>query len=294
MAESLSHRWGQIIGDVLEAATLPLLLHFAEERGLYLDREGVRPARASKKATWIDVNGNRHDLDYVLERGGSPEQIGRPIAFIETAWRRYTKHSRNKAQEIQGAVMPLVAMHRNSAPFTGAILAGVFTAGALEQLRSLGFTILFFPYEGVIAAFETVGINAAFNETTAEGDFREKIAAWVELGDAEKASVSLALTEAYKHEVDTFLAKLSRSVAREIEAVFVLPLHGNASTLQSVASAIRHIEEYNNASGESKPVVHYLVEVRYNTGEQVSGKFNDKESAVQFLHTFQPPVIVPA
>lgn len=53
------------------------------------------------------MNGNAHDLDFVLERGGSDDKIGMPAAFIETAWRRYTKHYRNNAQEIQGALEPL-------------------------------------------------------------------------------------------------------------------------------------------------------------------------------------------
>src|SRR3972149_1431769 len=103
MAESPAHKFGQIIGDILEAAVEPLLRGFAEE----------------------------HGLDYVLERDGSNGKMGKPVAFIETAWRRYTKHSRNKAQEIQGALMPLLETHKDDAPFLGAILAGVFTDGAL-------------------------------------------------------------------------------------------------------------------------------------------------------------------
>ena len=90
------------------------------------------------------MNKNSHDLDFVLERGGTPDKIGMPVAFIETAWRRYTKHSRNKAQEIQGALEPLAETYRHLAPFKGAVLAGVFTEGALTQLRSLGFTVLYF------------------------------------------------------------------------------------------------------------------------------------------------------
>ena len=54
--------------------------------------------------------------DYVLERGGTDTVRGLPAAFIETAWRRYTKHSRNKAQEIQGAVLALAHAKRLPAP----------------------------------------------------------------------------------------------------------------------------------------------------------------------------------
>ena len=90
----------------------PLLKTIADKHGLYLDHKHLRPARGKKrKVCWEDDKGNCHDLDYVLEYGGSEDQIGTPKAFIETAWRRYTKHSRNKAQEMQ----PSFPLLRNTA-----------------------------------------------------------------------------------------------------------------------------------------------------------------------------------
>ncbi|PYU96302.1 MAG: hypothetical protein DMG25_02190, partial [Acidobacteria bacterium] len=64
-----------------------------------------------------------HDLDYVLERGGTEDTLGVPIAFIESAWRRYTKHSKNKAQEIEAAVMPIALTFARHQPFCGAVVA---------------------------------------------------------------------------------------------------------------------------------------------------------------------------
>lgn len=57
----------------------------------------------------------------------------------------------------------------------GVVLAGDFTNGALTQLKSLGFGVLYFPYETVVKAFSKFGINAAFDEKTAEADFRKKL-----------------------------------------------------------------------------------------------------------------------
>lgn len=37
MAESLAHRWGQIIGDVFEQFVRDMLKSIAEKHGLYLD-----------------------------------------------------------------------------------------------------------------------------------------------------------------------------------------------------------------------------------------------------------------
>jgi len=175
MAESLSHKFGQIIGDLLELALEPHLQKFASKHKLYLDKKGVRKARSGKKVTWTDTRENKHDLDFVLERGGTENTIGVPVAFIESAWRRYTKHSRNKAQEIQSAILPLATKYKSSSPFVGVVLAGVFTNGALTQLKSLGFGVLYFPYETVVIALSKFGINAAFEEKTAEADFRKKL-----------------------------------------------------------------------------------------------------------------------
>lgn len=90
MAESPSHRFGQIVGEVLEIAVEPFLDAFAREYGLFLDKSGPRKARTGRKVSWRDKSGNVHDLDFVLERGGTDVVLGHPVAFIETAWRRYT------------------------------------------------------------------------------------------------------------------------------------------------------------------------------------------------------------
>src|SRR5205823_1836131 len=139
MAESPGHRFGQIIGNVLETAIRPILESLARGLGYYLDGKGERKARGTRrKVVWVDNKGNSHDLDYVFESGGSAEVIGSPKAFIEIAWRRYTKHSRNKAQEIQGAILPLAERHLDCHPFLGVVLGGVFTEASLSQLRSHG------------------------------------------------------------------------------------------------------------------------------------------------------------
>jgi hypothetical protein len=84
MAESPSHRFGQIIGDTLEGAIRPILEAVAKDLGLYLDGKGGRRARGAKrKVVWVDGKGNSHDLDYVFEAGGTDELIGSPRAFVE-------------------------------------------------------------------------------------------------------------------------------------------------------------------------------------------------------------------
>jgi hypothetical protein len=176
MAESPSHRFGQIIGSLLEEILLPVLQDFCTQRNLYLDKHGERiGVRSGRKVTWEDKYGNFHDLDFVIEKNGSATAKGRPVAFIEAAWRRYTKHSRNKVQEIQGAVLPIAERYEHDSPFLGAVLAGEFTKGSLDQLASLNFKVVYLSYKSVVSAFSHVGIDASFGEETSDDDFKRCI-----------------------------------------------------------------------------------------------------------------------
>lgn len=283
MAESLSHKFGQIIGDLLELALEPHLEKFAKKHKLYLDKKGERKGRKGKKVSWVDSNNNKHDLDFVLERRATHEVVGVPVAFIESAWRRYTKHSRNKAQEIQSAILPLARKYQSSSPFIGVVLAGVFTSGALSQLESNGFTVLYFPYETVVKAFKKFGINASFDEQTAETDFRKKIDSWIKLQN--KEDVAKELVKLNKKEVDKFLESLTHSVSRFIESIILLPLHGKETETSSISEAIKLVEQYSESQSKL-PLSRYEIIIHYNTGDKIEASFKDKKDCIKFLESY--------
>jgi hypothetical protein len=288
MAESPSHKFGQIIGDLMEITLYPYLVEIAKKYGLYLDKKGLRKARGNnKKVSWVDLYGNKHDLDFVLERGGSESVIGEPIAFIEVAWRRYTKHSRNKAQEIQGAIMPLRETHRNNAPFIGVFLSGVFTEGALKQLESLGFNILYFEYETVVEAFKHVNIDASFDEDTSDDEFKKKIDAWESLTDEKRTILVNRLIELNSSGLEKFIKSLERTITRQVESVTVIPLHGEASDFVSISEVLSFIKNYDESNTVSE-FVRYEIIVKYNNGDKINAEFKEKDSAIQFLESFLP------
>lgn len=283
MAESLSHKFGQIIGDLLELAIQPHLEKFARKHKLFLDKKGFRKARPGKKVSWTDNKNNKHDLDFVLERQGTENKTGVPVAFIETAWRRYTKHSRNKAQEIQGAIIPLAEKYKSSSPFVGVVLAGEFTEGSLKQLQSLGFGVLYFPYKTVIKAFNKFGINLEFNEGTSEKEFKKKIESWINLSN--KEDVAKELLKLNKKNVAVFFDFLTESVSRFIDQVLILPLHGRESILQSVNDAINFFNNYSEDKNEL-PFNKYEISIRYNTGDKIEASFKNKKDALKFLKNY--------
>lgn len=285
MAQSLSHKFGQIIGDLLEIAILPHLEKFAIDHNLFLDKKGKRNARTGLKLTWVDSKNNKHDLDFVLERGGSEDKIGVPVAFIESAWRRYTKHSRNKAQEIQGAIMPLVEKYRNSSPFIGVVFAGEFTEGSLNQLKSLGFGVLYFSYDSLTKAFNKFGIDASYVESTTEKEFKRKIDSWYALSEKDKKGIALELLKLNKDKVDEFIRLLTLSISRFIERVIIFPMHGRESISSSIEEAIHFINHYSEEI-KSLPVIKYEVSIRYNTGDRIEASFNEKKDVIDFLENY--------
>jgi hypothetical protein len=285
MAKSPSHRFGQIIGDLLEAALLEPLQKIADEFGLYLDYKRLRSARKGKKLTWNDRRGNTHDLDYVLEDGGSETVIGRPRAFIETAWRSYTKHSRNKAQEVQGAIQPLAETYCDDRPFLGVVLAGRFTRGSLDQLKSNNFQILFYSYETVVKIFRRVGIDAGFDEDTPDTTMQEKVDAFDRLTGREKDGLVRSFRRTQQRELSIFLDSLRAVLRRSIQLIFIVTLHGKTTNVATIEDAIAFVQGYNEASVDGT-FVKYEINIRYSNGEEIRGQLKEKAAAIDFLRKF--------
>ena len=296
MAESFAHKWGQIIGNLFQASLREALQQAADRHGLYLDYQRDRAARPGRKVSWQDRHGNSHDLDYVLERGGTDAVRGVPAAFIETAWRRYTKHSRNKAQEIQGAILALAETYSHLRPFLGVVLAGLFTEGSLEQLRSSGFTVAYVPYDVITKAFATVGIDAAFGETTTEGAFRKKVKQYTGLKAAQVEQVKQALFSGPRqeggaqppegHPMQQFLVTLEASLSRGVQGVTVIVLHGSPQQLPTVQHAIDYLLRYDDSRPFTAPALKYEVDLRYNNGDLIHAVFQQKTEAIRFLQTY--------
>jgi len=286
MAESFSHKWGQIIGNLIQDFIRNKLQEVADEHGLYLDYQRKRKARASKKVSWEDRYGNSHDLDYVLERGGTEDNRGLPAVFIETAWRRYTKHSRNKAQEIEGALVPLADTYSHLHPFLGAILAGVFTPGSLNQLESKGFNILYLQYNSIVAAFSVVGLDADFDEKTPEAKFQDKITRWNNLSNQDINNIKNQLLNLEKTKIDNFINALMESLSRRVDGVTVTILHGQPQQISRIEQAIAYIQNYHETQPSIAPVLKYEINIRYNNGDIINAILHSKPEAIKFLRTF--------
>lgn len=283
MAESPSHILGELIGNFFEDAMKKPIEKFAVENSLYFDTIGEREARKGKKITWEDADGNHHDLDYVLERGGTDQKIGLPVAFIELAWRRYTKHSKNKAQEISGAINPIVERFRSTQPFKGAILSGEFTSNSLEQLKSQGFSVLYITFNDLVSSFKANGLDIYFDEETSESELSKIVDKWKATSESVLAKIRNDLLKRCSTKVNAFVKELSTSVNRRIKSIHILPLHGSSVLLSSIDSAIKYINEYESLPLDAE--LQYIeIIVRYTNGSHIDCHFKNKQQTIDFLN----------
>ena len=279
MANSASHRFGELIGNFFEHCMKSPVQSLAQKYNLYFDNVGQRAARKTKTVTWTDLYGSKHDLDYVIEKDGSDVQVGVPIAFIEVAWRRYTKHSKNKAQEITAAVEPIVAKYREVNPFKGAIICGEFTETSIEQLKGRGFAVLYIPYSEMVQCFKKYGVDLSYDESTEENEFASKIEQF------EKADKLALKNELLKHNssvINNFMITLENVIRRTIKSIYILPLHGKASILNSIESAIGFIDSYKTMPPDAT-FQSYVIQIYFNDGSEIKAELKDNDMAKSFL-----------
>jgi hypothetical protein len=165
---SAGHSLGQKVGDWFEEFfVLPLLQQVARHLKLFLDNRFIaRPARG-EKITWKDDDDNEVDYDFVMELDGGKKRIGIPVAFFECFWRRGKRHSKDKARDDSGKLMPM----RDTYPtgrFLGIVAGGDFTGPASALVKSRDIDLFCVPKAKIIMAFERHGVQIDYPDRTPE------------------------------------------------------------------------------------------------------------------------------
>ncbi len=285
MAKSPSHRLGQMIGDLLEETVIRYCKPIANEYKMYIDFKHSRPARKNQNdVRWTDMNGNTHKLDIVIESNGSEQTIGQPRAFIEVAWRRYTKHSKNKVQEISAAVKPLVSRYREHSPFYGAVLAGEFTQSSLNQMKSEGFQLLYFSSNAVEKAFASQGINVHWEEDTSEQELEERIKELESLSELERNAIGDKLMSDNDKQWKTFLTGLKNALSRRIEHICIVSLYGNLKMFDTVEEACNYIAaDITDITFNKDSFYAYQIFIKYSNGDKIEMQFKEQQAALASL-----------
>jgi len=165
---SSGHKLGQIIGDWYEEYfALPILQEVANKLDLYCDNRFLKRDCRGEKIIWQDLDGNDVDYDFVIELDGSNEKIGTLVAAFETFWRRGSRHSKDKARDDTGKLVPLKYTYP-TARVIGVISAGDFTKPAKNLVLSRGVDLFYVDKENIISAWKKNGLIIDYPDKSSE------------------------------------------------------------------------------------------------------------------------------
>lgn len=221
---SAGHKLGQLIGDWFEQYfVLPLLTQVATQLGLFLDNCFQSRKARGDKLLWQDIDENLVDYDFVLELNGTDEQIGIPVAFFESFWRRGSRHSKDKARDDSGKLRPMRATYP-TARFLGIVAAGDFTTPARELILSRNIDLFYVPKEKLVNAFIENKLTMDYPDRSSEEEkqliataFEERFSQEAKKAVAESLSTLLGKAT-IKSYVDRVRSKLS-ALPQEIRLV---------------------------------------------------------------------------
>jgi hypothetical protein len=263
-SSSSGHKLGQIVGDWFEEyIATHVLQEIADKLGLYLDHRFKKRSSRGEKILWQDLDGNEVDYDFVLELNGSDSVQGIPIAFFETFWRRGARHSKDKARDDSGKLLPMRATYP-TARVLGIISAGDFTKPAQELVRSRCIDLFYVPKEQICKAWRGQGIEIDYHDNATE-QIKQDIANQAILilaNQTTKATITTQLIE------NMGIAVFRSYVARIIASVSAVPIAykitkvylGTSMYFEKHEAAKAYI---TNHTTEIKNISNMICEVKY-------------------------------
>ncbi|RCK38632.1 hypothetical protein TH25_25530 [Thalassospira profundimaris] len=222
---SSGHKLGQLVGDWFEEYFVcPLLKEVAESLNLYADSRFNSRACRGHKIIWEYLDSNEVDYDAVLEINGTNAQKGIPVAFIECFWRRGSRHSKDKARDDSGKLMPMRDTYP-SARFLGIIAAGDFTAPARELVMSRGIDLFYIPKAKIVESFNYCGLTIDYDDKSTEYE-KDKIArSFIEGFSAKEKRSEVATTLINlvgKNEIENYITRVRARLSSSPQEIRII------------------------------------------------------------------------
>lgn len=281
---SSGHKFGQLIGDWFEEYfVFPLLKQVAENLNLFIDSRFVPRTARGDKILWKDVDDNAVDYDFILEIDGTEDKLGIPVGFIECFWRRGSRHSKDKARDDSGKLMPMRDTYP-TARFLGIVGAGDFTMPAKNLITSRNIDLFYVPKEKMINAFLNNNLVIDYPDKSTEEEKAKLVNSFETAFDkmAKRKvvdSLNILLGNAVINSyVDRIRAKLS-ALPQEIR--FILRHDSNPLVFNSVEAATEFLSKPEFKM--ENPEVSYVYEISYSDGTEFEKSVDDLE-ALKKLH----------
>lgn len=149
-------------------------------------------------------------------------------------------------------------------------------------MRSVGFHVLHFPYESLIAAFQSEGFDILFDEDTPDQMF-EAMNRRIENAPTEQiARIRSHLVNSNQASINEFIATLSQRIDRHVTRVVIVPLYGRTNVFSTLDDALRFLDSHMiyEGSGDFRK---YEVRVEFSNGDRVEASFDTKTRVKTFL-----------
>ena len=128
------------------------------------------------------------------------------------------------------------------------------------------------------------GVDVSSEEDTSDYVLQSKVEAFELLSMGQRERIAEQIRDIHTEQFGRFFNELRSSLSRRIEQVFVLPLSGSPRRFDSIEDAVRYISTYNQ-SAPSEEFVRYELNVRYSNRDEIRGVFQEKDRAIEFLHS---------
>ena len=273
---SSGHKLGQLIGDWYEEYfVLPLLETVASDLDLYVDSRFRKRSVRSGKILWEDLDENAVDYDFVLELGGTDDNKGVPVAFIECFWRRGSRHSKDKARDDSGKLMPMRDTYP-TARFLGIVSAGDFTSPARELVRSRDIDLFYVPKQKVVDAFLACGLVMDYPDKLAEDQKSAIVEAFDDAFDETQkknvqqnlvALIGDAATKSYSNRVSAALSALPQEIR------FIVHHDSQPLTFDTVDAATEFLKD--PSFNMTDPTMSYTYQIEYSDGSEFEKSASD-------------------
>lgn len=268
---SAGHKLGQLVGDWFQDYfAAPLLQEIASRLELFLDhRTCVRlPSVRGGKLLWADDDRNEVDYDFVMELAGSTKARGVPVAFFECFWRRGSRHSKDKARDDSGKLMPMRATYP-TARFLGIVAAGEFTGPAQILVRSRMIHLLYVPKRMIVDSFTDLGLTVDYSDRASE---LEKIHVADTFASAftreRKLSVAARLRSMFgRAAIESYLSEVVAALsAPPVEFRIVARHVSTARSFETIEEVSEFLESSALKFNFDDPVTEYRYEIAYSNG----------------------------
>lgn len=266
---SSGHKLGQLVGDWFEEFfVFPLLVKAGDKLNLFVDSRFVDRSVRSGKIIWNDLDGNAVDYDAVLELGGSKTEKGIPVAFIECFWRRGSRHSKDKARDDSGKLLPMRDTYP-TARFLGIVSAGDFTTPARDLVRTRGIDLFYIPKAKIVQAFSECGLVVDYPDKLAEVEKSKLVQSFeLEFDNNKKLEVKDKLLELVGlTSINSYIERLRSTLSALPQEIRIILRHDSSPiSFESVIEAGLFLEK--PIFKMDSPIETYIYEVTYTDGSE--------------------------